>query len=152
MDEKEKLAYLAGIIDGEGNIGIYKSTQNKNGSYMATLRIVSTDIKLINWLCVEFDGYYVTQVYSKKYNYSDRHTWELSGREQYKLLKRIKEYLIIKKEQAELNISYYEKVGRWNWRGGRNEGRPIWVKKFQEECYQKSLKLNHRGLCHEQPE
>ena len=59
MNENEKLAYLAGIIDGEGTIVIAKGKIRKgriNHPYSLRLVVMNTDIRLIEWLKENFGG------------------------------------------------------------------------------------------------
>ena len=52
MIEKIKVAYIAGLFDGEGDVGTYKYTASKNGKrYLKlTARIHNTDKAVLDWV------------------------------------------------------------------------------------------------------
>lgn len=100
------LAYMAGIIDGEGALtsGSYTKGPNGDPHYTTYLIISSTDEILIDWLVSTFG--------SKKYTYTRKQTPTNSLKQVYKwqctgdLLMHICEltypYIIIKKRQIEI--------------------------------------------------
>jgi hypothetical protein len=96
------IAYLAGIIDGEGSIYIYEKI-NK-GKYIrryAGIQVSSTDPKLIAWLQEKFPGTTYTQMPPYPHQWKESYTWRLTkAKEVYLLLKKLLPYLIIKKEKA----------------------------------------------------
>jgi len=49
IGEKEKLAYLAGLIDGEGTITLLPTYPDR-GIYATYLIVSNSDENLINWL------------------------------------------------------------------------------------------------------
>ena len=58
-NRREKLIYLAGIIDGEGSIGIEHLSPCKNRKksyYVCRLCVINTDEKLIIWIKDNFGG------------------------------------------------------------------------------------------------
>lgn len=55
MIEKEKLAYLAGFIDGEGSFIVSKHN-NKDILYNFVLKVGNTDLKVLNWIQQNFGG------------------------------------------------------------------------------------------------
>ncbi|MCK4329798.1 hypothetical protein KAX02_08135 [candidate division WOR-3 bacterium] len=134
-----KLAYLAGIIDGEGTLGVYKG--KKGHLYKITFRVTNTDFRMIQWLIDNFGGNIDSIVkYKEGDNRKDKYAWKLEGKKGIKLMKRVKSFLVLKAEQANIAINMYEKVTRWNM-----HPRPAWALHFQEECYQRTLVLNRRG-------
>ena len=99
------LAYLAGIIDGEGCIDIPKQSKS-TVRVPRTIRIVITNTSpiLIDWLVHKFDG----KAYErKKGNYKHR-CWSVYWhcRKAEALLVEVLPYLKIKREQAELALSF----------------------------------------------
>ena len=60
MNQREKLAYLAGIIDGEGSIMIWKSNidAKRRGQFNLRVNISSTDKCLMDWLVKNFGNIY----------------------------------------------------------------------------------------------
>ena len=99
-----KLGYLAGIIDGEGCISITKAGdkyKTSKGFYHFTVRLTvcSNDKTMIEFLQKEFGGNFTPRNTTGDY----RIYW--SGDKLKKLLNSTKDYLIIKKKQAELFLS-----------------------------------------------
>jgi len=90
--------YIAGLIDGDGYIGITKN----HGRLTADVQIFSTDRKLMDWLLNRLK---VGCVYVKRKgeNRKPLYCWRMmSVTGVFVLLHFIKEYLVIKKERAEI--------------------------------------------------
>ena len=100
------IAYMAGIVDGEGALtsGSYAKARNGNPWYTTYLIISSTDEILIDWLVNNFG--------SKKYTYTRKQTpgtskkqvykWQCTGERLLHICELIYPYLVIKKRQAEI--------------------------------------------------
>jgi len=102
-----KLAYLAGIIDGEGCIHI-NTRDKENFSYQVA--ITSVDKKLLNWV-KELIGGSIYGPFKGKSNKQFFYSWHAHGLHGKRILEAISPYLIIKKEAAwvyieAVNISY----------------------------------------------
>lgn len=108
-------AYIAGILDGEGCIGIYhhKVTNRSNNlpnfeSIIPRISITNTSKELVDYLLLTKLGR------MKKYHYNgrnckDRYDWEISSPIEIKeFLLKIKDFLIVKKYQCELMLSFLE--------------------------------------------
>ena len=109
--EKWKLAYLAGIIDGEGSISFVKSTGSWKGTAVR-VSVKNTDLKLIRWLKDNFGGYIQEDRYGLKEhpNWKIRYKWGTDATlEVLELLKRVFPYLVIKKDLALKAIAFCEK-------------------------------------------
>lgn len=116
-EDKTKWSYLAGLVDGEGNISIWRvqarahdfEVSNKTyGSFNMRLHISNTSIILMKWLISNFGG-----VYHLKREATDKHKaayeWRPKGENNTKkLLLGILPYLVIKKEQAAIALKYIE--------------------------------------------
>jgi hypothetical protein len=102
-----QIAYLAGIIDGEGSIYIGNFSRNpKTGTpyYQTNIEVTNTDEKLIDWLAINIGG--------RKSKYTPKQTPKNSRRDVYRWLAHgdlvtdlsniLQPYLIIKKRQAEI--------------------------------------------------
>lgn len=92
MPIKCDLSYLAGLIDGEGSVGLYA---NGNG-YGFIIQINMTDKDTINWLHETFGGlkYFVQR---KKPHYKDAWRWVLCGNKAIELYQKIYSFLRIKR-------------------------------------------------------
>lgn len=117
---KISLDYLAGIIDGEGNIQLSKQKRCNCVYYNLTVRISNTNFCLINLLQNEFGGKIHT---CKKYNEKWKIGYILSwnGENAQDLLKKIEDKLIVKRRKAELCISFPLRIEYSNFLGIYND-------------------------------
>lgn len=97
-----ELAYIAGLIDGEGSVQLIR--QISNTSYKAyfslILSISNTDVRVIEWLLncagghkAEFEG---------KENRLNSFKWWMSDSKAQDLLYRVRPYVVLKVEQIDL--------------------------------------------------
>lgn len=104
-----QLAYLAGIIDGEGSIYIGNFSSNpKTGTlhYQTNMEVTNTDEELILWLLKNIGGR------SNKYTFKQTPTnsrkpvfrWIASGELLTHLCHLLLPYLVIKRKQCEIMI------------------------------------------------
>lgn len=98
------LAYLAGIIDGEGCISIVKYPW---GHFNCRISVVNTDVRLMVWLQESWGGGLSTPRQVKPH-WKPTMMWILSGEKAVDLIKELQPYLMLKKEQAEVFLSYWE--------------------------------------------
>jgi hypothetical protein len=115
----EIAAYVAGIVDGEGYIGIAKT--KKTGSmrstrYAGVLIVGNTSRRLIEELVGAFG------VGSVSYRRGGERTkgcflWAIQSRNARDVLARVRPYLVIKRAQAELVIEFVD--GFESFKGGR---------------------------------
>ena len=139
------LNYLAGILDGEGYIGIVKaSPQINNGEkhhrYCPRVTVVNTSKVLIdalknNYLGNIGDRPLVSPRHKKSYSFN------FSMTEIKRLLPRVKNKLLIKKRQAELVLAL---IKTFRPTGRRNS---YTTKEFEvkEKIYQETSALNRVG-------
>lgn len=107
MYTQTQLAYLAGIIDGEGCITIlYYAKQRK---YIPNFSVVNTDLCLIEWLVDTFSGKFYTRRPQKDRPLDKvKYEWVISQSIIDKLLPKILPFLVIKKKNAELLLKFRE--------------------------------------------
>lgn len=104
-----QIAYLAGIVDGEGSIYIGNFSCNKKTGvpyYQTNIQVTNTDKALIDWLVEIFGGLFSTRTRKQMDNKSRKqvYTWTASGDRVTHLCELILPYLIIKKRQCEIMI------------------------------------------------
>lgn len=105
---KTLLAYVAGIIDGEGNIGLYKlrkSSAKCGYSYIMCVRVVNTQPWLIRFLQLQFEGY-VQNVKPMASSRKPLWRWEIRAKKAESFLKLVLPYLQLKRQQAEIAIQF----------------------------------------------
>lgn len=100
------LAYFAGIVDGEGSIftNITKSKDGRRVNYALRLRVVNTDLAMLEWIVNTFGGYINHRKITA--NQLQVHTWDMKSSLLSTLLTRILPYLISKRKQAEIAIRF----------------------------------------------
>lgn len=94
---KLQAGYIAGIIDGEGNIDIQKGSSPR-------IRIAQVDKRLCDWLLLTIGEGYINKIERSKKNpkWQDVYIFQLSGwYDCLKLTLQIYPLLIVKKEQAD---------------------------------------------------
>jgi hypothetical protein len=98
------LAYLAGIIDGEG----YFAVSDKSNTFGITVSV--TDECLIDWLHKRFSGN-VSKRFAKTSTHRDVHKWYLQRHADLAwLIPRVAPYLVIKRNQADAMLRFVEHV------------------------------------------
>jgi len=106
-----EIAYLAGLIDGEGCIYIGHTKQGKYGNgyqWHSMLKITSCDQELIIWLENTFGGSKDSRYRwtSKKKFTRPVYNWQATGPMLDYILPLVKPYLIIKRKQCDIMIRY----------------------------------------------
>lgn len=145
QNKTSKFAYLAGVIDGEGTIGIYaKNDSDKNfpgtgrglSSYRLTIAVGQKNGPIIDWLYGNFGGKIFTKQQvttvpagKKKYNHH-MYEWKLSNIDGIEyILKRIIPFMYEKKRQAEIALDFVHKYKQIKSKGIKNG----FVLKFEPE-------------------
>jgi len=131
---EKTFAYIAGIFDGEGclMVGKYPNKGNKNLGYRSFMSLANTNIPLLVYVKGIIGGKIVKQSIKGRYAGSFCYTLTLSSNEVRKCLPNLINYLIVKKEQAEVLLSFLE-------RQANNASAPVSdeLLNFYESCYQK---------------
>ena len=101
------LAYLAGLIDGEGTISCSVNKTAKNVlALQKQLSIFNTNLLLVSWITSRFGGKVHSRVRSEKWK--EEHQVKWSATEAVVILELVLPYLVIKKEQAEIFIALHK--------------------------------------------
>jgi hypothetical protein len=116
----EELAYLAGIIDGEGTICIARGKDSrkvhKHYYYIPHMKVCNTDLELMKWIHETFGG----RMNNTRHETDKWHTlyyvrWNLKKAE--KVLTAIYPYLRVKKRQATVLLEMIGRMGTHSFRG-----------------------------------
>lgn len=143
---KIEKAYLAGIMDGEGSIGITKRKIRKRGitpEYRARLRITNVSKELMNFIedKIKNQGsYYICERKNRAPNRKTIYELEMGDRLTVKFLKEVLPYLIIKKRHAE-NVIELKNTFNIRYRPV-----PSFITEIREKCFLFQKELNRRGL------
>lgn len=112
------LAWLAGIIDGEGSIFIMKqqrSDRERQFNYILRMSVQSTD-GIMAQECLKISGEGACfDAPTAKENQSNTYKWQVSGKRAKHVLQNILPFLRVKKEQAQVAIDFQESTKK-HWR------------------------------------
>jgi len=89
-------AYVAGIIDGEGCIGLSRS----GAGVYPSIYVTNTNIDLLHALKGRYGGIIKVKALRKE-NWKEAYAWKVTWRSAVLLLEDVGEYLMLKKKQAE---------------------------------------------------
>ena len=143
MWTETQLAYLAGIIDGEGSIYIQGRKRFKAISYFPRFQIVNTNKDLMQWIHKTFGGLIYDKC-RKKHNpkWRPQIEWFTTRGLLDQLLPLIIPYLVSKKKHAlimvEFRKTFEKKFG--------SQGVPQDIQDFRIECHNRLKLLNKRGV------
>lgn len=141
-------AYLAGIIDGEGNIGVYgwsrmysgKKSNTRISTWRPKIQVANTDRRMIDWLAFRF-GHPVKERLSANKKHKTSYTWVCQSAKmaQY-IASKCMPYLIIKKEQAMVVLSFPVEVNH-----PKNSPLHQEIRDLRYDLYLRTKALNRRG-------
>ena len=138
--KKVDIAYVAGIVDGEGCIGLNINKIGERGSYRIKISVSNTNEWLCQWLYLSFGG--CVSKSQKAGNRKLQWQWFISGNKALSCLNTIYPYLHIKRAQAEIAIKYQS--NRCHKRGRRQSVREDNV--LAEAQYILMASLNKKGV------
>lgn len=144
MNERELIAYLAGLFDAEGSIMIEKKKpqySNKSTRYGVVVSIVNTRQELVQVAHERYGGSVVGPVYQQKENQKPFYMWRLSGVSACNFLREIEPYLIVKRDRLPLIYELQDRIENYH-------HKPLEDEELQarEEIYQRFRRLNRRGV------
>jgi hypothetical protein len=141
-----QLGWIAGVIDGEGSLGVVKEKKRKKGkmyiSYACKLQITATSYSMVSKMR-EFCGGYIFGKIPATRNRKKAFLYILSGPGLRALLPRVRHLLVVKDRQADIVLRVLQLTGRHLAKGLRkNENRLLEL----EKLYQEIRELNKRGV------
>jgi hypothetical protein len=143
MNHREKLAYLAGIIDGEGSLLLWMNkSSTQRGQFNLRVNVTSTDKILVDWIFENFGGsIYECNSPSRKSqpNWKKQYVWQVNRPEMLQFLNDIYPFLVIKKERCKVAIKFRETFEKRE-RNLSKETFEIRIKLFEQMKH-----LNSRG-------
>jgi hypothetical protein len=141
----EQTIWLAGFLDGEGSIGIMKRGEGDTGDYQPRVSITSTNRQLLEEIKEWVGGGCLNWTRRNPTDHrKDVFTLAVSNRIALNLIQKIRPYMRLKTEQADVFLRYYAvavgPVGT-NRRGTR--------KTVQDDLYHAMRQLNRKGKAAE---
>jgi hypothetical protein len=110
---EHEISYLAGILDADGCISIYKCLPSnpkqklRNPRYVLYVVVTSTSKALMNWLVEKFGGHYKARK-KVKIIHKTTYSWFFNNGKAAELLKLVEPKLLIKKDQAIVGIQFID--------------------------------------------
>lgn len=150
---KTEIAYLAGIIDGEGSISISASRQKSRRGrvYKLRVRITMVDTETMGWLAEKL-GARLYRTEPRGLGRRAFYTLALEGEAAIPLIRRCLRYLITKRRQAELALEFIKvrrKLSAWRNKhrttGGYYQPRPERYTHLLDGLVAASQRYNVRG-------
>jgi hypothetical protein len=125
-----QVAYLAGIIDGEGSIYIGCYSHNpKTGTphYQTKIEVSNTSEPLVDWLIANFEGNKTMYTAKQLAKNSRRavYRWTIWSDRVAHLCEIMLPYLVIKKREAEIMIEMRETYKKTHMQKGQQGTQPI---------------------------
>jgi len=149
-----ELAYIAGIVDGEGTIslhGVSKAQQSKTGAYYYPfVQIANTNKKLIDWLDEKIPIKHRIYGYNRNPD-KQKPSWlmQLRGTYAVALAEMLEPLLIVKQRQAQILLEYERGQAAWN---GKKNGywclanpMPESICDLRHRLYAECRELNRKG-------
>lgn len=136
-----RAAYAAGIVDGEGWIGIkcHERDDLRTRAHKVYVTVANTDEKMVDFLGGNFGGSSDYKV--RGGNRKPIYTWKTSSRNAVDFLIHILPYLITKREQALTAIRMQSTVSQSKHAHGIDDD----TLSVRDECMAKMHVLNRRG-------
>ena len=148
------LAYIAGFIDGEGCLHIYKlkiGGNRKTISYGTKIVISNTKLPILEWIQSLFGGF-IQKVLRSNENekWADSYLLHIQTKDSYKLLSLVYPYLKLKKSQADIFFKFLKLRESFSTRTNPNGVGTLpscnEYLELQEKYYQDNKRLNMRGI------
>jgi len=142
------MVWAAGFLDGEGCFSIKRRTRERNGELLIDhqpwiacgMSHTPQTERAIRKLQELFGGKFYT--WHSTGNKKDVISWSICARQAQKCARLLRDYLIVKREHADILIEYYEKCKQDRWNGG---GISTEIRDLRESYFWKLRALNTKG-------
>lgn len=145
--EPTKIAYLAGLVDGEGCISIVR--QNRVDNLCNMLVVGMSDKEGPEMFKEVFGGSVLSR--RRRHNYKVMYTWRVYSRQAARALEILYPYLVIKKKQADICLELAKSIkdgnvlSRGPWRKKVSPDRDIAIKAFRNDLCNKLKEIHKSG-------
>jgi len=127
-------AYLAGMIDADGHIGLYRRSATQN--LRVHVDVSNTDIALLEWIKQVTGIGSVNKQHAETEKHRASFQWNVANESAITLLEQLLPYMIVKRKRAEVAIEFFSK---------RQEASDRIDLSWQDVYRDKMLALNKRG-------
>lgn len=146
---RQEDAYAAGIIDGEGWIGISRFNRNALPTFQPGVEVTMTEkaLAVIQWLQSEYGGNVYKKPDPQRPENAPCYRWSIVGEPAAIFLQKISPALLLKVEQAELIQKLLRIMGPMP-----TSRRRTWTREMSgraQELYEEMKRLNRRGPTQE---
>lgn len=138
------LAYLAGIIDGEGCLGIHyqKGGRSRTRTYYPRVTVGSTNRAVLEWIHEQLSGtFWALSPSSNTRGKKSAWYWGIGGERLIRLLEALEPYLRIKATQARLLREFWAQRTRCG-----NKGVPPEEQALRHGYHLAVMTANQQGL------
>jgi len=147
-DEMISEKQVAGFLDGDGCIGIYRVKRRRSASWHYVLNVVFAQsridkMKILTEIQLKYGGYLIK--IKKKKGCQQAWALRLTGLSAFELIKDVVEFLIVRRKQAELAIKFMEYRIENNGQKYGSKKLPEIHSFFYGECKEKMNYFNRRG-------
>ncbi len=140
-------AYAAGLVDGEGWVGITKRKiygRRRNVFYEPNISVMMTNEGAIDWLAHNCGGKKCSTVV-RRGNHKSVYRWMIYGsKEATAFLEKIKCFSVVKKEQICIVLALCRSIEEHRWQHVKG-GLPEYLLAYRESLCQESRRLNKKG-------
>jgi hypothetical protein len=145
-----ELGYLAGLIDGEGCVGVYPSKaeyghrqKQPRVVYRPRISIANTDRRALDWVAHRFGGHVLQKSRrAMREHWKTSYAWHLQGSNNVLcVLRAVRPFLIIKSAQADLLLTWPANAICNQWTTTKTAE----IQGQKQRLYLASLELNRRG-------
>lgn len=136
-----EIAYLAGIIDGEGSFSIATAAQKHNSfgcHYIAQCNIINTNKDLMDWIIKKFGGHLYLRKKVKSFH-KDNYALRIITKDLENIIKLTLPYLIVKRQHAEVVLKFRQTFD------GKRSSLSEEIYKVRSECFKQLKHLNSIG-------
>ena len=104
MSRETDLAWAAGIVDGEGYIGLYLAHTNTGDCYVLKISVVNTNLKMLERFKEIFGVGSISTRAKAKAHHKQQWCYYACSKKAENILHAIRPYLVAKADQAELGL------------------------------------------------
>lgn len=139
MFSQEELAYIAGVLDSDGCISLASK------HVVPKITVANTKEALPQWFHDRLGGH-LSQQGARNLRWRSTWYWILQGQPAIDLLKLVRQWLVLKREQANVVIDFWAKTQSMRQHVGRGHPRSPELREIDTKYSARMHTLNQRGV------